>query len=215
MRREHDTLYLVRSQTISYKVYVVQATIDGWKCNCPDHRYRGVCCKHIHSVELSRMMRQAVREESITIIKAHDTSRCKFCGSTNITKKGTVSRVKGPTQQFQCKDCHRRFTDNLGFEYKQAAPEQITMAVELVFSGLSTRKTATVLKKMKVKVSHQTVLNWAEEYGNIMEHQQVDDTHTGGSQGERSEPGVETVVNYFLRLSTFSHSIRLYGCGIL
>ena len=53
--------YLVRSQTISCKVYVVQATIDGWKCNCPDHRHRGVCCKHIHSVELSRMMRQTVR----------------------------------------------------------------------------------------------------------------------------------------------------------
>ena len=169
MRREHDTLYLVRSQTIAHKMYVVQATIDGWKCNCPDHRYRGVCCKHIHSVELSRMMRQTVREESVTIIKTHDAHQCKFRGSSNVTKKGTVSRVKGPTQQFQCKDCYRRFTDNLGFEYKQATPEQITMAVELVFSGLSTRKTATALKKMKVKVSHQTVLNWAEEYVNLME----------------------------------------------
>ena len=158
MRREHDTLYLVRSQTISYKVYVVQATIDGWKCNCPDHRYRGVCCKHIHSVELSRMMRHAVQKES-TIIRAYDASRCKFCGSSSVTKKGTVSRVKGPTQQFQCKDCRRRFTDNLGFKYKQATPVQITMAVELVFSGLFARKTATALKKMKVNVSHQTVLN--------------------------------------------------------
>ena len=41
--------------------------------------------------------------------------------------------------------------------------------MELVFSGLSTRKAATFLEKVNVKVSHVTVYNWAEDYAEFME----------------------------------------------
>ena len=43
----------------------------------------------------------------------------------------------------------------MGFEGKHATPEQITTAVELVFSGLSIRKTATTLKGMGVKAIYR------------------------------------------------------------
>ena len=139
-------------------------------CSCPDNIYRGVCCKHIHAIEISRRMRAAVQQEiPKTVIKQVDLGRCKQCDSPNIVKQGIRKLKRGPVQGYKCKDCGKRFTHNLGFEGKRAAPEQITQAVELVFSGLSSRKTTTFLKKAGVKVSHQTVFNWAEEYGNIME----------------------------------------------
>ena len=56
----------------------------------------------------------------------------------------------------------------MGFEKKQVTPEQITMAANLVFSGLSTRKTAKSLNMTGVSVSHMTVMRWVEEYARLM-----------------------------------------------
>lgn len=52
---------------------------------------------------------------------------------------------------------------------RRPPPEQITTAVDLIFSGLSTRKTAAAIRGMNVKVGRQTVLNWATEYGDLMD----------------------------------------------
>ena len=164
--RLDDLRYTVRSQS-SNKVYEVVSTERGWNCACPDHTYRNVCCKHIHAVEISRKMREAVKEG--VVIRKVDLDKCKFCDSENITKKG-IKKLKCRTmQQFGCKDCKKRFTQNLGFERKQATPEQITTAVDLVFSGLSTRKTATALRMTGTKKSHMTIERWAKEYAELME----------------------------------------------
>lgn len=58
---------------------------------------------------------------------------------------------------------------NLGFEGKSATPDQISIAVEMLFAGLSTRKTAGIMKSMKVKTSPQSVIRWADEYTALME----------------------------------------------
>ena len=167
--RIDDLTYTVRSQS-SNKVYEIMSTEHGWICSCPDHMYRGVCCKHIHAVDISRRMRKAVQEAvPKTTIQQVDLGKCKFCDSTNVVKHGIKKLKKGNTQRFKCMDCKRHFTHNLGFEGKHATPEQITMAVDLVFSGLSTRKTATALKGMNIKVTYQTVLNWADEYASLMD----------------------------------------------
>jgi hypothetical protein len=42
--------YFVRSQTDRSGYSVTRAWRD-WMCDCPDHKYRGVQCKHIHAVE--------------------------------------------------------------------------------------------------------------------------------------------------------------------
>ncbi len=164
--RVTDTEYKVNSQS-SDKQYDVISTERGYTCSCPDHTYRHVCCKHIHAVEISRKMREAVKQ-SVTI-KQIDLGKCKFCDSIHIVKDSIRRLKRGNVQQYKCKDCGKRFTQNLGFEGKHATPEQITMAVDLVFSGLSTRKTAFTLKGMNVKVTHQTVLNWATEYSRLMD----------------------------------------------
>ncbi len=111
-------------------------------------------------------MRDAV-QDTVTITPAVP-GQCK-CGGTNTTKHGIRHFKKGDVQEYRCRDCGKRFTNNLGFEHKRATPEQITTAVELVFAGMSSRKTATALKGMGVRVSHMTVMRWATEYAGIME----------------------------------------------
>ena len=165
IRRIDDIEYEVRSQTWPDRAYAVFHTERGWICSCPDHLEAGHHCKHMYAVEISIRMREAVHN-GVTI-PAVIPGQCK-CGSTNTVRCGIRHLKKGDVQQYKCKDCSKRFTHNLGFENKRATPEQITMAVELVFGGMPTRKTATALKKMNVKVSHVTVLKWAAQYGKLM-----------------------------------------------
>ena len=75
----------------------------------------------------------------------------------------------GPqVQRFWCKRCNVRFTVNLGFEKKHATPEQMTTTVDLLFSGLSSRKVAATLKMTDLKTTHVTVQNWATQYASLM-----------------------------------------------
>ena len=132
-------------------------------CSCPDNIYRGVCRKHVHAIEISKRMREAVQKEvPKTVIKQVDPTKCKYCDSPHINKKGTHTFKKGPVQQFKCRDYGKRFVHNLGFEKKQSSPEQIALAVDMVFSGLSSRKAAETLNKTGGDVSHMTVFRWAE-----------------------------------------------------
>ena len=166
--RVDDLTYTVRSQS-SDSVYELMSTEHGWICSCPDHMYGGNICKHIHAVEISRRLREAVQQEvPKTVIQQVDLGRCKFCDSTNIVKHGTKTLKRGPVPRFQCKNCHRHFTHNLGFEKKQSSPEQITLAVDMVFSGLSSRKAAETLNKTGGNTSHMTVFRWADAYAKIM-----------------------------------------------
>lgn len=166
IRRIDNIEYEVLSQTWPDRAYAVFRTERGWICSCPDHLEAGHICKHIHAVEMSIRMREAVHN-TVTIVPV-EPGRCK-CGSANTTKHGIRHFKKGDVQQYMCKDCGKRFTHNLGFERRRATPEQVSTAVELLFAGMSTRKVATTLKGMGVKVSHQTVLNWGTAYSGIME----------------------------------------------
>ncbi len=167
--RVDEYTYTVRSQSTE-GVYELMSTEHGWICSCPDHMYRGVPCKHIHAVEISKRMRDAVQEVvPKTTIRQVDLGKCKFCDSTNIVKDSIRRYKKGDVQQYRCKDCLKRFTHNLGFEHKRATPEQITQAVDLLFSGLSSRKVAKSLEMTGIKITYKTVQNWAKEYAILME----------------------------------------------
>ena len=148
--------YLVRSQSMD-RAYEVRDFGRGWMCSCPDHLHTGALCKHIQAVQFKGGERR--------IIQPHDDARCKFCDSDNIIRKGK----KGGKQQYGCKACGRRFVQNLGFEGRWSTPDHITLAVEMVYGGMSTRKAATALRKAKCVVSHMTVQRWAEQFGGIME----------------------------------------------
>jgi len=57
--RLDDHTYKVASQSTK-AIYEILSTENGWICQCADHMYRGMKCKHIWAVEFSFAIRKEV-----------------------------------------------------------------------------------------------------------------------------------------------------------
>jgi transposase-like protein len=91
---------------------------------------------------------------------------CKFCGSENFIKFGK----KNGKQEYQCKDCGRRFVDNLYFEKMKGDPKLICLTLDLYFKGVSLRKITDHLKQFySLDLAHTTILRWIDKYVRIMD----------------------------------------------
>jgi len=166
--RVSDNFYHVKSQTTKREYNVVK--IDGvWKCTCPDHVFRHVCCKHIHAVEFSIKLRQEVREKNKVVISPITIESCLFCKSDKIKKYGLRHNKYGDIQRYICAMCHRTFSVNIGFEKMKHDPRGITTAMQLYFSGESLRNVSKSLRLLGMDVTHQTVYNWIKKYTNLMQ----------------------------------------------
>ena len=165
IQRVDEQHYNVKSQTTD-KTYNVIATEKGWFCECPDHIFRKVCCKHIHAVEFSIKLREQVK---ITKIEPISDYSCIYCKSPKITKDGLRHNKYGDIQKFNCKSCNRYFTINTGFEKMKHDPKGITTAMQLYFSGESLRNVAKSLRLLGMEVTHQTVYNWIKKYVGLMQ----------------------------------------------
>jgi len=155
-------VFTVPSQS-SDKVYTV--TFDGknWHCTCPDHRYRKVVCKHIYAVRFWLALREKLVEEKTQIEETKPA--CKFCGSPNVIKYGK----NGKKQVYKCKDCNRKFVNNVSFEKLKYDPHIITVTLDLYFKGVSLRKITDHLKQFYgLNVHYSTVYRWIEKYIRIM-----------------------------------------------
>ena len=166
IKRIDASTYIVKSQS-NHGEYCVSKSSYGWKCECPDHVYRHVKCKHIFAVEFSVSFRAEVAVRRIEPIE--NLSECIYCGSSNIVKDGVRKNKFGNIQKFQCRDCDRYFTFNIGFERMKHNPKAITSAMQLYFSGESLRNVMKSLRLLGVEVSHQTVYNWIKKYVRLME----------------------------------------------
>jgi transposase-like protein len=157
---------ITRIDSSTYKVlsqhgngaYLVSLAADGWICECPDHTYRAVKCKHIFAVEISIKLKEHVRKN--VVLEEVSVSKCLFCHSANIKKFGVRRNKDGNIQRFVCGGCGRTFSVNIGFEKMKHNPQAVTSAMQLYFSGESLRNTMRSLKLLGVEVSHQTVYNW-------------------------------------------------------
>lgn len=167
IRRINETTYSVRSQTRHIN-YTVIKTNSGFVCNCPDHTFRKVCCKHIHSVEFSISLREQVKEQNKVTISPVNIQVCSFCKSDNIKKSGIRKNKSGNIQRFSCKNCNKSFSLNLGFEKMKSSPEAITQALQLYFTGESLRNVQKFLKLSGVIVSHKTIYCWINKYTKLM-----------------------------------------------
>ncbi|MDN5868284.1 MAG: DDE-type integrase/transposase/recombinase [Candidatus Nitrosocosmicus sp.] len=167
VKRIDEINYEIKSSN-GKDVYSILSTELGWVCSCPDHMFRGVKCKHVYAVEFSLEIRKTVVEQ-IHKIEPININGCKYCKSDSIIKCGLRKNKQGNLQKFQCKDCNRCFTINLGFERMKHNPQGITTAMQLYFSGESLRNTAKSLELLGVEVSHQTIYNWIEKYTSLME----------------------------------------------
>ena len=166
IRRVNNLSYHVLSQNGNGN-YLVSQIEDGWSCECPDHRFRGVKCKHIFAVEFSIALREKVSDN--LIIHTLNPQICPYCQSEEIAKRGVRHNSYGDIQRFSCKVCGKWFVINLGFEKMKASPQVITSAMQLYFSGASLRNTAKFLRLQGVKVSHVAVYKWIKKYIGLME----------------------------------------------
>jgi transposase-like protein len=165
IQRIEENFYTVKSQSGNGE-YAVTKIEGEWICQCPDNTYRHVECKHIHAVKFSLTIRANVKERTISPI--NNVSQCIYCGSSHIVKDGIRKNKAGNIQVFNCKDCHKDFTFNIGFEKMKHNPQAITSAMQLYFSGESLRNTMESLKLLGVEVSYQTILNWIKKYVCLM-----------------------------------------------
>jgi transposase-like protein len=130
--------YRVHSQSGNGE-YAVFLSENEWHCECPDHHYRGVKCKHIWAVDFSLKMKEQVRKN--IVIQEVVVSKCVFCHSSNIKRFGVRHNKSGDIQRFLCEDCRKTFSVNIGFERMKHNPKAITAAMQLYFSGESLRNT--------------------------------------------------------------------------
>lgn len=72
-------------------------------------------------------------------------------------------------QKFNCRECNRYFTINLGFENMHATPQMITSALQLYFTGESFRNVQRFLKLQGVKMSHVAIYKWIKKYVGLMQ----------------------------------------------
>ena len=166
VKRINDFDYEVLSQS-GNGTYLVSQVEDEWICKCPDHRFRGVKCKHIWAVEFSLELKEQVKKD--TVIEQIAISECIFCHSANIKKYGIRHNKSGDIQRFLCVRCGKTFSINIGFERMKHNPQAITTAMQLYFSGESLRNTQKSLRLLGVEVSHKTVYMWIKKYVGLME----------------------------------------------
>jgi putative transposase len=164
VKRINESAYKVKSQNGNGD-YEVNSTDLGWVCSCPDHKYRGVKCKHIFAVEISFALH---KEVEVARIEPVDIDSCVYCKSVWIVKDGLRHNKYGDIQKFNCKDCNRYFTMNLGFERMHTTPEMVTSAMQLYFTGESLRNVQKFLKMQGVKITHVSIYNWIRKYVGLM-----------------------------------------------
>jgi putative transposase len=162
-------IWIVPSQT-GNGTYNVDVFQRHWKCTCPDFELRGIPCKHINAVKIWKNLKDRFEQlhlkvkQRITITDT-EVQECKFCHSTNITKYGK----KNGKQNYMCKDCHRKFVNNIDFEDMKYNPKIIALTLDLYFRGLSLRKVCQHLKEFyELDVSYMSVYRWIEKYIGIM-----------------------------------------------
>ena len=91
---------------------------------------------------------------------------CTHCGSENYKKYGK----KNSKQVYKCKDCNRKFVDNMFFERRKADPKIICLTLDLYFKGVSLRKIVDHLKQFHaLEIAHTTLFYWIKKYIIIMD----------------------------------------------
>lgn len=167
VRRKDNQTFRVKAQSRGGS-YVVTRQGSEWTCNCPDHYYRKVECKHIHAAKMELAMGDSL-EIFETYKQTQENSKCRYCGSDNIERYGYRYTKRGKKQVKKCKDCGRKFTPDNGFGKMKVEPEMITLALDLYFKGISLRKVVDHLNQFHgIKLNPTTILRWINKYSEIV-----------------------------------------------
>ncbi len=169
IKRIDASTYRVASQSGNGS-YLVQRHGLTWNCECPDHVYRGMVCKHIHAVNFSLNLRQMVTSQNLGVVVSEEKPEvCASCGSSDLVKDGLRKNKNGVIQRFLCKSCSHRFVTNYGFQKMKNNPKVITLVMDLYFKGISYRKIVDHLKQFYgLKISHVALIKWVQKYVQLM-----------------------------------------------
>ncbi|MCV0401961.1 MAG: IS6 family transposase [Nitrosopumilus sp.] len=165
--RINDNHFQMKSLATN-RIYDIHSTEFGWKCTCFDHIYRKVTCKHALAVSISLRLREEARQRNRIVIDTVSNEECIFCHGGNIKKYGIRKNKYGDIQRFQCSDCKKTFSINVGFEKMRSSPKVITSALQLYFTGESLRGIQKFLALQGVSVNHTTIYKWIKKYTNLM-----------------------------------------------
>ena len=160
--------FSVRSQTNPEKFYIVSKTDNGLVCECLDHLTRNADCKHIKIVLELIMKNKCYHNNTFRIMERASLQLCKYCDSGRITKKGIRKNKSGSIQIFKCLDCKKRFSANFGFEKMRNNENIITGALQMYYSGMSTRDIANHYEMMGIDVSDVAVYKWVCKYSTMV-----------------------------------------------
>jgi transposase-like protein len=163
--RMNRNTFAVQSES-GNATYIVRRHRSFWRCECGDFMKRGVVCKHIFMVMESVEPKHKTTDK--TVISPVQGPQCRYCRSTDIVKCGTRVNKYGTVQRYKCRNCGRRAAWNPGFERMRATPEDIIEALQLFFSGESTRKIAEFMRLRGIMVDHTTVYRWIVKFMNLM-----------------------------------------------
>lgn len=167
IKRIDENWYQVKAQSLNFESwYDVVKTERGWVCDCPDCQWRQRKCKHIHAVVISIQLRVVVKQNIISPI---NTQACIYCKSYKIKKDGIRHNKNYNLQMFECKNCKKNFSVNIGFEKMRASPQVITSAMQLYFTGESLRNVQKFLRLQGSNFSHVAVYNWIKRYTKLMD----------------------------------------------
>lgn len=170
IRRVSKNFFHVKSQSGRgwYKVRKLQDR-DLWTCECADFMYRlsknaDKKCKHILAVQTLLKTQQLESKIESAPVKP---LLCPECSSTNHRKHGFRLLKNGARRQrYTCLKCKHRFiVREPGFGNVHSTPNLICEALNLVFSGMSLRKTAQHLQMVhEISISYASVLYWFKKY---------------------------------------------------
>jgi len=165
--RINDNHFQMKSLATN-RIYDVTTLLHKWSCTCLDHIYRKLECKHIKAVKISIELKQEARKRNRVVIDTVSTQECLFCHGENIKKYGIRKNKSGNIQRFQCDDCKKTFSINVGFEKMRSSPKIITSALQLYFTGESLRGIQKFLTLQGISVNHTTIYKWIKRYTKLM-----------------------------------------------
>jgi putative transposase len=175
VKRINENTYVVASQS-GNGTYHVSRVDASWTCECPDHKVRGVSCKHIYATIFSTTLREKASSQNFAPEVATDVetpTKCLVCGSKHIQKWGFRYRANGNRiQRYKCATCRHRWdvNPNSAFIAMRTNPKAIMVALDLYFKGISLRKIQDHLKQFEgTHVSYVSVYKWIQKYVALME----------------------------------------------
>lgn len=163
------TSWDVASQNTEGKQYRVSFATSAPTCECRYHSTgNGSRCKHISAVE-HLMLAEAESSHNEKVIIREQKLACPKCNKTEYVRNGKEKTKSGEKQRYLCKNCGRRFRDNLGFEGRHTAPVYITLSLMLYGAGMSIFNAQVILSHMGVNVHVDTIARWIEHFTGMVE----------------------------------------------